>query len=378
MKVLHLALNHLKLLFKYKMTFVWFFALPITLTLIIGSSMGENPSEEVFPVAILDEENSFFTNYIIERIEEDDKFTVERVDFNSGLELVEKSEVAGFIHFPKNLSKVYFYPSRRRISPLMLEKNLEKSIVELNNSLRIAQGIAEVFSPDSDILLLQKEILPKLKEVPISAQLSWTNGSEIPVGNNMSSPGMAILFTLMSVVFSGAGVILSDKHYKTFDRLLTTPTSRRTIILGKSLGIFLVGFVQLSILILFGQFVLKVNWGGDILATILLSLAFVFAASGLAMALVSICNNNSQLNVLGNIIVIGISMLGGCYWPIELLPNHMQIISKLVPTGWAMQGYTDIILRGLGLNDVLLNIFVLLIFGFILNGFGIYKLKNIV
>jgi ABC-2 type transport system permease protein len=378
-KIIYLALNHLKIVFKSKMSIFWFFALPIALTMIIGFSTGQNSSEENFPVAIFDEENSFLTNYIIEKIEQNDLFTIQLVDLNTGLNLVETNEVAGFIHFPKNLDKINFYPADRRVSPFILEKELEKSLIELNNSLKIAEGIITVFNPERDLQILALEIIPFLKETPISINFIWNKGSEntplIPYGNNFSSPGMAILFTLMSVVFSGAGVVLSEREYKTLARLLSTPISKKTLIYGKSLGIFFIGFVQLSILIFFGQFFLGVNWGENVWATLLLSLTFVFSASGLALALAAICKNPSQLAVIGNIVVMGISMLGGCYWPIELLPSHLQRISKLFPTGWAMEGYTNIIMRGFGLNYVLPNIFILLLFGILFLTFGIYKLK---
>ena len=46
--------------------------------------------------------------------------------------------------------------------------------------------------------------------------------------------------------------------------------------------------------------------------------------------------------------------------PIELLPEFLQIAVKVLPTTWAMQGLLDIVLRGLGLRDVLLESCVLL------------------
>lgn len=192
---------------------------------------------------------------------------------------------------------------------------------------------------------------------------------------NHSSPGMAVYFTLMAVVMSGAGSILRDRENGTLSRLLATPLNKVKIITGRTLGVFLVGITQISFLILVGQFILGVNWGQDILATMLLSVAFVFSITGFSMALASLCKTPNQLGVMGNMVIIAMSMLGGAYWPVEMLSDQMQFVAKLVPTGWAIGGYTDIILRGMELKDVGLNIVVLLAFGIVFMGFGIYKLK---
>jgi ABC-type Na+ efflux pump permease subunit len=82
----------------------------------------------------------------------------------------------------------------------------------------------------------------------------------IPMGMNASSPGFAVMFVMMGVFFAGAAMI-RERDHKTLARLLTTPTEKFFIISGKMLGFFLVVFIQFLILILFGQLVLKVNWG---------------------------------------------------------------------------------------------------------------------
>jgi len=44
-------------------------------------------------------------------------------------------------------------------------------------------------------------------------------------------------------------------------------------------------------------------------------------------------------------------MLGGCWWPIEYMPELLKKISNFVPPSWAMKAYEKII-TGAGLFEI--------------------------
>lgn len=389
MSVIYIALNNLQLRFKDKKVAFWMIALPVVFTLITGMATSGNVNSTSIPVAVCDEDDSLYSQYIVEAIGVDQDFHLTYVDLQEGKELVERNEVAGFIHIPLGLgsategggqSDIYFFPADRQFSPLKMEKIMEKAISELNNSLAVSGVVWQVFNPQINPSLLTEEVLREYNDIPISVNFRWSTSEEIekiiiPTGMNQSSPGMAVMFTLMTVVMSGASTILLQRERGTLARLLTTPNAKWTIVAGNTLGIFILGLAQMLIMILIGQFFLGVNWGNDMLATILLTLAFVFSATGVAMALAAISKNANQIAVIGNLVIIVISMLGGAYWPINMMSPNMQLVSKMVPTGWAISGYTDVIIRGMSLGDMWLNVVVLLSFGIVLTTFGIYRLK---
>jgi ABC-2 type transport system permease protein len=51
--------------------------------------------------------------------------------------------------------------------------------------------------------------------------------------------------------------------------------------------------------------------------------------------------------------------LGGCWWPIELVPKGMKTVGKIFPTAWIMDAYNKLIFFGYGLESVLVNLAVL-------------------
>jgi ABC-2 type transport system permease protein len=40
------------------------------------------------------------------------------------------------------------------------------------------------------------------------------------------------------------------------------------------------------------------------------------------------------------------ALLGGCWYPLEMFPQFIQQIVRVLPTTWAMQGMLDLVLRG--------------------------------
>jgi len=83
------------------------------------------------------------------------------------------------------------------------------------------------------------------------------------------------------------------------------------------------------------------------------------------MAVVNLSKNLRQVYALMHLIVIPTSMLGGCFWPKEMMPEMLQRISDFVPVTWAVKGMEKI-LHGGSILAVRSEIIVLLLFALVL------------
>ena len=71
-------------------------------------------------------------------------------------------------------------------------------------------------------------------------------------GASQASPGMVVMFGMTTML--GVGIVLvQERRMGTLRRLLTTPASKVSILMGKFTGTFLLGLTQTAILIVFGQ-----------------------------------------------------------------------------------------------------------------------------
>ena len=54
-----------------------------------------------------------------------------------------------------------------------------------------------------------------------------------------------------------------------------------------------------------------------------------------------------------------LAALGGCWWPIEVTPDWMQFVQKLLPTGWTMDALHKLISFQAGAESAIPNVVML-------------------
>lgn len=189
-----------------------------------------------------------------------------------------------------------------------------------------------------------------------------------------SSAGQLITWVFIPLVGLSA-MFAYERQQGTLRRLLTSPTSRAAYLFGTISGQVLTALFQITLLVGFAIWVLKLNWGHDLAALAVLMVSFTLAAAALGVALGTMVKTESQASGLSIMLGMVMALLGGCWYPIELFPQVVQTIVKILPTTWAMQGMLDLVLRGRGLGDILLEAGVLCGFAVIFFLFGIWRFK---
>ena len=177
------------------------------------------------------------------------------------------------------------------------------------------------------------------------------------------APGMALMFLMYTVSYGGR-LILAERAQGTLPRLLTSPTSTIQFLGGKVLGVFFMGVAQVGILIVASALFFQVKWG-DPLGVVALILAAVFAATGWGMVITAFARTPAQVASIGSAIMLIFGILGGGFISLEQLPPAIQVVSKITPNAWGLDGFTTLALGGT-LNNLGEQIMALLIMGAVL------------
>jgi ABC-2 type transport system permease protein len=194
-----------------------------------------------------------------------------------------------------------------------------------------------------------------------------------PRGN--SSAGQLITWVFIPLIGISA-MFAFERQNGTLRRLLITPTPRSTYLLGTIFGQVATALVQMSLLIAFGVFVMKLNWGSQPLALAVMMVAAALAAAALGTAFGTFVKTEGQANGLSVVTGMVTALLGGCWYPLEMFPRSIQSIVQILPTTWAMRGLLDIVLRGQGLAAILPVAGVLVGFAAVFFGIGVWRFKN--
>ncbi len=189
-----------------------------------------------------------------------------------------------------------------------------------------------------------------------------------------SSAGQLITWVFIPLIGISA-LFAGERQAGTLRRLMITPTPKATFLFGTIAGQVLMALVQMTLLVVVGILVMKLNWGHDPAALALMLVASALAAAALGTMLGTFIKTAGQANGLSIMLGMVMALLGGCWYPIELFPQFVREAVKVLPTTWAMQGMLDIVLRGQGLNAILPEAGVLLGFALVFFAVGIWRFR---
>lgn len=392
MKIWKIAKYDLIKLIRDRTSLLFIAVLPIVLTFVMGLIYGNTGETDKTPqaaVGIINCDKGIMGSQIIEKMHKDDAIWIKMFSEEDELfDDVKNANVeAGFIipeNFTENAEKglkpsvtvvklpasAGFAASKGIMNNAYMKLNYKKTIFKYFESM-----LAGVELRNKILDEIESDIGKNLKTPIISVKnqvLYEGSKSTVYNGKAQSTIGIMVMFVMFTIIL-GAGEILDERKINTWGRLNISPTPIGTIYLGKVLGIFLRGWAQVLLLILFGKFVMGISWGNSIFATVVMISVYLVSITGLGLLLSSLVKTNSQLGAYSAVVIVCTSMLGGCYWPIEFVPEYMRKAAMFMPQYWAMEGLKATVAAGMGLDAIVMPIFVLIGMGICFFGLSLLR-----
>lgn len=187
-------------------------------------------------------------------------------------------------------------------------------------------------------------------------------GDGPPLGGNpynQTSPGILVQFAIFGLITS-AQILVIERKTRTLQRLVTTAMSPWQIIAGHLLAMFALGFAQTVLLVVFGQAVLNVDYLREPLGTLLVAVALSLWVASMGLLIGVLAKKEEQVVLLSLIAMFVFTSLGGAWFPLEGVGKAFAILGHLTPAAWAMDGFQNLLIRGLGLGSVWLPTAILL------------------
>lgn len=185
--------------------------------------------------------------------------------------------------------------------------------------------------------------------------------------------GFTLLF-LMNLAGTCVSLILDDRREGTMVRIYTTPVRSAQIAVGNFLGCFVLGGLQISLLLLVTRGLMRYDYGVPLWLHAAILVAFMLVTIGLATALAGVVRNPESAPTLNTLIITPTCMLGGCFWPVAIMPDYLQIASNFMPQKWAIEALQRVADGG-GLAEVTMPLLILLLMAFVLLAIGSVILK---
>ncbi len=371
-RILDIAAKDLLQLRRDSKTFLFLLAMPVIFTFLFGFAFGAFSSglyDSRLPVGYLDLDNSKVSRDLREVLIASD---IIRLDENVSRnpadldKLVADHKLAVAIIVGPGYGKAMLRKKTSRLTVIAdttasvwttVETELVARASRLDDAVCTATILEQVDAERMPFTYGLKQSLkawdtPPIKVVEISSP-AIEQSSRGSSAMTHFAPGMMLQFAIAGLM-TAAQVIVSERKSRTFQRLLTTATRRAQIILGHYLAILVMILIQFLLLIVFGQLVLGIDYlrlPGAI-ALVAFGAAVCIAALGLLIGILA--RTEEQATTLSIILMFVFSGLGGAWVPLDVTGATFQAIGHVTPVAWAMDGFENIIARGLGLHSVLL------------------------
>jgi ABC-2 type transport system permease protein len=203
---------------------------------------------------------------------------------------------------------------------------------------------------------------------------AWLGGTSIPYLEAYG--GSPFAFILIGVAFSGYfGVAMSSfaasirqaQTTGTLEAMLTTPTRLSVIILSSSLWSYLLTTLKVLLYLGIGAGLLGVELRGGNLPAALLVLALsilTFSSLGiLAASFIMILKRGDPITWAVSAVS---GLLGGVYFPVEVLPGWLAWVARLIPVTYALRALRMGLLQGASMAALAPDLLTLLLFSLIL------------
>jgi ABC-2 type transport system permease protein len=192
---------------------------------------------------------------------------------------------------------------------------------------------------------------------------------------NQSSPGILVMFAMFGLVTS-AQILVQERKTRTLQRLMTTAMRPWEIVTGHMLAMFAIVFLQTLLLVVFGQLALGVDYVRQPLGVLLVAVAMGLWVAAVGLLIGVLAKAEEQVILFSLIAMFLFSALGGTWFPLEVAGKAFATLGRLTPSAWAMSGFQNILIRGLGLESAWLPTSILLAYALIFFAVAAWRFRK--
>lgn len=366
-----------KIIFRNRMLIFWTFAFPIILGTFFNmafSNIEKNEQLDIIDIAIVHNE-SFKNDQIMKETfkklsnknNKERLFNIKYVSLGKAKELLSKNKVVGYLLLEDNDAKVVVLESginetvfKYVVEEITQTKEMLPDIFEyemLNSTKKYREiNTKEMYS---NINKMIQEDQPRIKDIS-KPNLSYT---------------MIEFYTLIAMTCLYGGIIGMSAINMCLanmssmgKRIEISPIKKIKIILSSLCASFIIQLIGLALLFIYTIFVLKVDYGNNLFAVLLLSIVGTLAglSLGITTAVLVKKDENTKVGMMISITMLGCVLSGMMGITMKyIVDKNIPIVNKLNPVNMITDGFYSLYYYS-GSNRFLWNVISLLIFSFLL------------
>jgi ABC-2 type transport system permease protein len=340
---------------------------PIMQLLIFGYAI--NYDVKNLTTVVLDESRSYESREIVAKMEATGYFKiVGRVDSEKELQsAIDSAHAVVGLVMDRDFGK-----DRHRGKPAsaLLIVNASDSTTS-NQATGIVSGIANGMS----VRVLAQRAGWSGGSMPVDVRVRPWYNPELKT-SNFIIPGLIMIVLTFTLVQFTAISIVKEREFGTLEQLQVTPITRGQLIVGKILPFILIGYIQLTLLVVMMGILFDVHIAGSVGALYVLTGLYIAAVLGLGMLISTVTQTQMQASQASMMLAMPIVFLSGYVFPIDGMPLFFQYLTMLIPANYAIQIARGIVLRGASMAELWEPIMWLSFYTVVIIGLAVVRFKK--
>lgn len=221
-----------------------------------------------------------------------------------------------------------------------------------SNTATVAQGYAtqiiQRFGMEQDVKTARRQVDGgvRLPGVDFRAR-AWYNPNLASLVYNV--PGVIGTIMMMMGLLLTSLAVVREREIGTLEQLMVSPLSPAELILGKTLPVVAIAFIQLTLITGVALLWFHIPLRGSFVLLIGASLLYILSGLGLGLFISTVSNTQQEAFMSMFFIFMPFIILSGFMYPVENMPVAFQYLSLLNPIRHYLVIVRGIFLKGAGL-----------------------------
>ena len=351
-----------------RITFAMMIGIPILQMIIFGFAINSDPKQ--LPTVIVAADHSVYSRAIIAAMQNSGYFRVVRTvtSEEEADMLVEEGRVQFVLSIPEQFSRRLL----RGENPALLLTADATDPAATSNAVGAFRLLAEsALARDLEGPLHHLRRGKSPLEVIVHPRF---NPEAITQYNIV--PGLMGVVLTMTLVIITALAMTRERERGTMENLLSTPVKPMEVMIGKIMPYIIVGYVQVSVILLAGRFLFRVPMIGSIPLLLAVSLLFIAANLGVGLTFSTIARNQLQAVQMAFFFFLPSILLSGFMFPFRGMPVWAQCIGEILPLTHYLRIVRGILLKGNDFSHILPNLWPIALFLLVALSIGLKRYRR--
>jgi ABC-2 type transport system permease protein len=191
------------------------------------------------------------------------------------------------------------------------------------------------------------------------------------------APGiLVILITAIGWFLTGMNLV-KEKESGTIEQLNVSPIRKYQFIIGKLIPFLIIALIDLAFGLILAKLLYNVPFEGSLITLFVFSIIYLIAVLGIGLFISTISNTQQQVLFVSFFFVMIFVLMSGLFTSTDNMPTWGKVINGFNPLAYFSKVIRMVLLKGSSLYDIRQDIYIMLVYGFIVNFLAIWRYRKI-